>query len=95
MSIEYVHVFLLECNRPKGEARSVDLLGGSVFRSRSFNSKSYFISGVVGMLDYDTLIKTVEDYFRENGLGRSTDYYFGFFDCVSVLKAIRDEERMK
>lgn len=47
------------------------------------------------MLDYDALIAAMEDFFAENGLGQELGYYLGFFDCLSVAKRLRDEEKMK
>ena len=47
------------------------------------------------MLDYNSLVKAMVDYFKENGLGRSTEYYFGYFDALALVRRLQDEEKMK
>ena len=42
------------------------------------------------MPDFETVLKEMQEYFKEYGLYQSQDYYYGFFDALSV---VRDMQR--
>ena len=40
-------------------------------------------------------INTMEEFYKEYGKTRSIEYTYGFFDAMSVLKAMLAREKMK
>lgn len=47
------------------------------------------------MRDYDAIIKEMEEYFVKYGCGKPVGYSLGFFDCLALVKTMREEDKMK
>jgi len=42
------------------------------------------------MPDYDAVLKIMHEYFKEHGKTMSIEYTFGYFDCLAVLRRIKE-----
>ena len=47
------------------------------------------------MADYEHVIKRMQEYYEKNGRSKPLPYSFGFFDALSVIKEIQEEDKMK
>ena len=55
-----------------------------------FVQKTYYESGKIGMTDYDKIINEMNEYFSKHGKTKPIEYAYGYFDCVAVLKMIKE-----
>lgn len=47
------------------------------------------------MTDYDYILRKLNEYFSENNIYKSLEYSYGYFDAISVIRAIQEEEKLK
>ena len=47
------------------------------------------------MTDFDYILRKLNDYFSENNIYKTLEYSYGYFDAISVIRAIQEEEKLK
>ena len=44
-------------------------------------------------MDYEAVVKALEEYFKDYGLSKGVEYYFGYFDALAVVRKLQEEHR--